>query len=84
MGAVLNTLAQNVYDAAVGNFTFQSGQEFAPCRTVFIEGKGASHFRLCCAQEGGEMVQVYAVLTIVVVWGTAYPADAAVWNRGFS
>lgn len=78
VGAVFNALAQNVYDAAAGNFTFQSCQELASSWTIFVKRKGTGSLRLCCAQEGGELLHVCAVLTIIIVRGTADPADAAI------
>ena len=78
MGAVPDAVAQHVDGAALGNLSLQPREKLAPRRSVLGERERFGRLGLGCAQEGRELGEVNAVLTVVVVRIAAGPAHAAV------
>ena len=76
--AVLDTVAQHVDGAALGDFALEPRQELASRRAVLVQRQCFSGLRLRRVQEGGELDPIDAELAVVVVGTAADPADTAV------
>ena len=81
--AVLDTVAQHLDRAPLGNLALQPRQELAPCRTVLLQRQGPGRLRLGITQEGGELDEIDAPLAVVVDVAAAAPAHPAVAGRRF-
>ena len=78
MRPVLDALAQHVDGPAPGDLPLQSGQEPAPRWAVLSEVQRFGRVGLGIVEEGGELGEVHAMLTIIVLRVAAYPAGAVV------
>ena len=75
---MLDAVAKHVDSSALGYLTLQTGQEPAPCRAVLAQGDRVGRRGLSLFEEGRKLNQVHAVLAVVVLRVTAYPADTVV------
>ena len=73
---VPDALAEHVDGPALRDLSLQPGQELAPRWAVFVEVQRLGGVGLGGVEEGGELGQVHAVLAIVVLRVSAYPARA--------
>ena len=73
---VLDALAEHVDGPALRDLSLQSSQELAPRRTVLAQVQRFCRVGLGGVEEGGELGEVYAVLPVVVLRISAYPARA--------
>ena len=75
---VPDAVSEDVDGAAFGDLALQPGKEPAASGAVFGQSQGRGGFGLGGVQEGAELNQVDAVLTVVVAVVAAGPAYAAV------
>ncbi len=73
---VIYALAQHVDGSALADFPLQPGQELAPGRAVLAQIQRYGNVGLGGMQECGKLGQVHAVLPVVVLGVSAYPAGA--------
>ena len=76
--AVLDAVTEHLNDATLRDLALEPRKEAAPGGAFFREVQRFGDSRLCCAEEGGELGEVHAVLAVVVVGVAARPADPAV------
>ena len=79
--SVLDTVAQHLDRAALGDLALQPSQERPPSRTVFGERQRLGGLGLGATQEGRELHQIDAVLAVVVVEVAAAPPHSTVSGR---
>ena len=78
MRPVLDSLAQHVNSAALGDFPLQPGQEPAPVRAIFVQVQRGCRLGLGFAQKSGKLSQVNTVFPVIVLWVSVYPARPVV------
>ena len=71
-------MSQHVDGATLGDLALQAGEELAACRAVHLQRQRLRRLRLGGTQEGCELDQIDAVLSVVVVWVPTAPAAATV------
>ena len=81
--AVLDTVAQHLDRAPLGNLALPPRQELAPSRTVLLQRQRLGRLRLGVAQEVGKLDEVDAPLAVVIEVAAAVPAHPAVAGRRF-
>ena len=81
--AVLDTVAQHLDRAPLGNLALQPRQKLAPCRTVLLQRQSLGRPRLGVTQEGSKLDEIDAPLAVVVEVAAAAPAHPAVAGRRF-
>ena len=83
MGAVLDAVPQHVDGPATGDLSRQLREKLAPRRSVLGELQRFGRLGLGCAKKCGELDEIDAVLSVVVVEIAAAPAAATVAGQGF-
>lgn len=81
VGAMLDTVAQNVDCAALADLGGKARKKGPPHRRIVGQIEGIVQLRLCGAQKGNKLGQIYAPLAVVVFRAAVQPARAAVCRR---
>src|SRR5260370_9204319 len=82
MRSVLDSLAQYVDHAALGDLALYTRKELLPSRTRVLDIQRPDCPWLGCAQERRELLKIHCVFAIVVAPVAKHPAHAAV-ERGW-
>ena len=83
MGSVLDPVTKDIDSSPLGNLSLHPRQEFATRWAVLAQVQRLGGNGLSGVEEGGELGEVYAVLSVVVLRVSAYPADAVTgWTLG--